>query len=101
MERGWGGEVIHPTACIHASLRPPPDLEVGPYSVIDEGVTLGSGISIGPFCHLYSGVSLEDGVVLSDGVILGNAPQDLKYRGEKTTVEIGSGTVLREYVTVN
>jgi len=92
---------IHPTTLIHPSLQLPPDLEIGPYSVVDEGIKLGNGVRIGPFCHLYPGVRLGDGVSLSDGVVLGNTPQDLKYRGEKTLVEIGSGTVLREYVTVN
>ena len=93
--------LIHPTAILHPSLELPPELEVGPYAILDEDVTLSPGISIGPFCHLYPGVRLDAGVSLSDGVILGNAPQDLKYGGEETSVEIGEGTVIREYVTVN
>ncbi|MDB5103852.1 MAG: lpxA [Fibrobacteres bacterium] len=92
---------IHPTAILHPSLDLPPDLEVGPYSILEEGVDLASGVRIGPFCHLYAGASLGIGVRLEDGVILGNAPQDLKYRGEKTGVRVGKGTQLREYVTVN
>jgi|GEM_PF-437785 len=92
---------IHPTALIHPSLDLPPDLEVGPYAVLDEDVRLAPGIRIGPFCHLYPGVVLEAGVRLEDGVILGNAPQDMKYRGEKTGVRIGAGSHLREYATVN
>ncbi len=92
---------IHSTTILHPSLKLPSDLEVGPYAVLDEGVSLEKGVRIGPFCHLYSGTVLEDNVVLSDGVVLGNVPQDLKYRGEKTGVHIGSGTTLREYVTVN
>lgn len=92
---------IHPTAILHPSLDLPPDLEVGPYAILDEDVTLASGIRIGAFSHVYPGVRMEAGVSLSDGVILGNEPQDLKYRGEKTEVHIGSGTRLREYVTVN
>ena len=92
---------IHPTAVLHPSLDLPPDLEVGPYAVLDEDVRLAPGIRIGPFCHLYPGVSLGAGTRLEDGVILGNAPQDMKYRGEKTGVRIGAETQLREYVTVN
>jgi UDP-N-acetylglucosamine acyltransferase len=92
---------IHPTAIVHPSLDLPSDLEVGPYAVLDEGVALARGVRIGPFCHLYAGVELEEGVSLSDGVILGNEPQDLKYRGEKTRTLIGAGSTLREYVTVN
>ncbi len=92
---------IHPTAILHPTLELPKDLEVGPYSVIDEKVHLSSGIKIGPFCHLYPEVYLEENISLSDGVILGNIPQDLKFRNEKTSVKIGRGSILREYVTVN
>jgi UDP-N-acetylglucosamine acyltransferase len=92
---------IHPTAILHPSLELPADLEAGPYAVVDEGVVLGPGVRIGPFSHVYPGTRLEAGVRLEDGVIVGNAPQDMKYRGEKTEVRIGAGTRLREYVTVN
>ena len=92
---------IHATAVVHPSLDLPPDLEVGPYAVLDEGVMLASGVRIGPFCHIYPGSTLEAGVALEDGVILGNIPQDLKFRGEATGVRVGEGARLREYVTVN
>ncbi|MDQ3000579.1 MAG: acyl-ACP--UDP-N-acetylglucosamine O-acyltransferase [Fibrobacterota bacterium] len=92
---------IHPTAVLHPSLDLPPDLEAGPYSMVDEDVVMAPGIRIGPFSHVYPGVRLDAGVRLEDGVIVGNVPQDKKYRGEKTGVRIGAGTHLREYVTVN
>ena len=81
---------IHPTAVIHPSLRLPSDAEVGPYAVLDEGITLAGGVRIGPFCHLYPGTELAAGARLEDGVVLGNAPQDMKYRGEKTGVRNSS-----------
>jgi UDP-N-acetylglucosamine acyltransferase len=93
--------LIHPTAVVHPSLDLPPDSEVGPYALLDEGVSLGTGVRIGPFCHLYPGTILENHVRLEDGVVLGNQPQDLKYRGEVSGVRIGAGAWLREYVTVN
>jgi UDP-N-acetylglucosamine acyltransferase len=92
---------IHPTAVLHPSLELPPDLEVGPYAILDEDVGLASGLRIGPFCHVYPGTSLEADVQLHEGVVVGNSPQDQKYRGEKTRVRIGAGTCLREYVTVH
>ncbi len=92
---------IHSTAVVHPSLELPPDLTVGPYSLVDQGVTLAPGIRIGPFCHVYPGSILDAGVRLEDGVILGNAPQDLKYRGQPTGVRIGAGAWVREYVTIN
>jgi UDP-N-acetylglucosamine acyltransferase len=92
---------IHPTAILHPSLNLPQNIEIGPYAIVDEDVVLAEGVHIGPFCHLYPGVRLEAQVSLADGVILGNVPQDLKFRGEKTEVYIGQGSRLREYVTVN
>ena len=92
---------IHPSAILHESLALPADIDIGPYAVIDEGVDLAPGVRVGPFCHLYPGVSVGEGARLEDGVILGNSPQDMKYRGEKTAVRIGAGAHLREYVTVN
>ncbi len=92
---------IHPTAILHPSLDLPSDLEVGPYAIVDENVKLADGIRLGAFTHLYPGSHLQAGVTTSDGVIVGNSPQDLKYRGEQTEVQIGEGTTLREYVTVN
>lgn len=92
---------IHATAVVHPSLELPHDLEVGPYAILDEGITLAAGVRIGPFCHIYPGAILEAGVALEDGVALGNIPQDLKFRGEATGVRVGAGARLREYVTVN
>lgn len=92
---------IHSTAVVHPSLDLPSDIEVGPYAVLDEDVHLAPGIRIGPFAHIYPGTRLDAGVRLDDGAILGNEPQDRKYRGESTGVRVGSGTRLREYVTVN
>lgn len=92
---------IHPTAQIHPSLRLPDDVEIGPFALVDEDVSVGRGARLGPFSHLYPGTRLGAGVVVGDGAVIGNKPQDLKYQGEKTIVEIGAGTELREYVTVN
>jgi UDP-N-acetylglucosamine acyltransferase len=92
---------IHPTAVIHPSLDIPGDAEIGPYAVLDAGVILGRGVRLGPFCHLHPGTVLEDRVLLADGVVVGGLPQDLKYKGERTGTRIGSGSQLREYVTVN
>ena len=92
---------IHPTAIVDPAAELAADVVVGPYCMIDAGVRLSAGTRLGPFCHLYSGTELGEGVVLDDGVVVGNAPQDLKYSGESTRVVIGTGTRLREYVTVN
>jgi UDP-N-acetylglucosamine acyltransferase len=88
-------------------------------SVVEDGAVLGEGVRIGPFCHVGPHVVLGDGVELVSHVVvagrttigartriypfasLGHPPQDLKYRGEPSTLSIGSGCTIREGVTMN
>ena len=92
---------------------------VDPRAVVHPGAELGDGVSIGPFCvvsgearigdrtRLLSHVVIDGRVSLGpDNLVapfacLGGAPQDLKYEGEPTTVEIGAGNQIREYVTIS
>ncbi|HEV8148581.1 MAG TPA: acyl-ACP--UDP-N-acetylglucosamine O-acyltransferase [Gemmatimonadales bacterium] len=93
--------VVHPTALIDPAVRLPRDLEVGPYAIIGPGVSLGEGCRIGPHASLERNVRLGSGVRVGQGSIVGGDPQDLKYRGEESWVEIGDETVIREYSTIN
>jgi UDP-N-acetylglucosamine acyltransferase len=88
-------------------------------AVVDDSVELGEGVSIGPFCVLTGQVEIGDGVeVISNTVITGNTtigkntqifpfssighqPQDLKYKGELSRLEIGANNTIREHVTIN
>ncbi len=92
---------IHPTAIIHPDTRIGPDVEIGPYTVIDEGVKIGRGTKIGPYVHIEGETEIGENCQIYTGVILGTAPQDWKYRNEKTRLTIGDGTLIREYVTIN
>ena len=92
---------IHPTAIVDRSASLGQDLTVGPYVVIGPRVTLGDGVRIGPHAVLERDVSLGAGCSVGAGAILGGDPQDTKYQGEHTTVEVGEGTTIREYVTIN
>ncbi|HEY0275046.1 MAG TPA: acyl-ACP--UDP-N-acetylglucosamine O-acyltransferase [Paenirhodobacter sp.] len=98
---------IDPRAIIH------------PAAVIEEGAVIGAGCRIGPFCHIGAEVVLADGVELKSHVVvtgvteigpetvvfpfasIGQAPQDLKFKGEKTRLIIGARNRIREYVTMN
>src|SRR5690348_2953654 len=92
---------IHPTAIVSSRAELGNHVEVGPFAII------GDGCVIGDECHIHARATLEQDVKLGNrvkvgiGSVLGGPPQDLKYGGEQTTVEIGDGTVIREYVTVN
>jgi UDP-N-acetylglucosamine acyltransferase len=92
---------IHPTAIIHPDAVLAADVEVGPYAIIGEGCTVGEGSVIGARSTLERFVTLGPRVKLGVGVALGGDPQDSKFKGERTTVEIGEGTTIRDYSTVN
>ncbi|MFP4304086.1 acyl-ACP--UDP-N-acetylglucosamine O-acyltransferase [Rhodosalinus sp.] len=92
---------------------------VHPTALVEEGAHLGEGCVIGPFCHVGAEVELGAGVLLRSHVVvtgstrigegteifpfavIGEIPQDLKYRGEKTRLEIGARNRIREHVTMN
>jgi UDP-N-acetylglucosamine acyltransferase len=92
---------IHPTAIISPDAEIAADVEIGAFAIIGEGCTIGSGSVVAPRATLERNVTLGRSVRVGIGTILGGAPQDLKYAGEETTVEIDDGTVIREYATIN
>jgi UDP-N-acetylglucosamine acyltransferase len=91
----------HPTAVIHDGARIGDGTRVGPFVVI------GAGVRIGERCDIQSHVVIDGDTRIGDEcrlfpfVTVGMAPQDLKFRGEKTRIEIGDRNVLRESVTVH
>lgn len=92
---------IHPTAIISPNAKFGERVEVGPFAIIGDGCEIGDDCQIHARATLDRDVKLGAGVKVGIGSVLGGPPQDLKYAGEQTTVEIGDGTVIREYVTVN
>jgi UDP-N-acetylglucosamine acyltransferase len=92
---------IHPTAIVHEKTELGADVEIGPFAIVGEGCTIGDGCVIAARATLERNVILEAGVKVGIGSVLGGDPQDLKFKGEHTTVEIGEGTTIREYSTIN
>lgn len=92
---------IHVTALVDPSAELGAGVTVGPYAIIGPNVSIGNGCRIGPRATLHRNVRLAENVFVGDGSILGGDPQDLKYGGEETWVEIGSDTIIREYSTIN
>jgi UDP-N-acetylglucosamine acyltransferase len=93
--------VIHPTAIIHSKAELDPTVRVGPYAVIDEGVRVGAHCIIGPHVYLTGASSIGEHNHFFAGVVIGEAPQDLKYRGEPAGLRIEDQNVFREHVTVH
>jgi UDP-N-acetylglucosamine acyltransferase len=92
---------IHPTAVVHPEAELAPGVRIGPYAVIAAGVRIGEGTEVGPHAVIEGPTLLGRDNRVFPFASLGQAPQDLKYRGERTTLTIGDGNNFREFVTVN
>lgn len=95
------GASIHPTAIVDPSAEVGSDVEIGPWAIVGPQVTIGDGSRIAARATLERNVRLGKRVSIGIGSVLGGDPQDLKFRGEETWVEIGDDTVVREYSTIN
>jgi UDP-N-acetylglucosamine acyltransferase len=92
---------VHPTAIIHPSADLAEGVEIGPFAMVGEDCVVGDGCVLAARAVLERHVRLASNVRVGVGSIVGGDPQDLKFRGELTTVEIGENTVIREYSTIN
>ena len=92
---------IHPTAIIHDGAQLAAEVAVGPYSIVGPGVELGEGTWIGAHVVLDGRARIGRRNRIFHFASIGAPPQDKKYAGEDTAVEIGDGNVIREYVTIN
>ena len=86
---------IHPEAKIGANVS------IGHFTTIDRNVVIGDGTRIGSNVTILEGSRIGKGCNIFPGAVIGAIPQDLKFAGEESTVEIGNNTTIRECVTVN
>jgi len=93
--------MIHPTAIVDAAARLAPDVDVGPYTVIEGDVEIGAGTRIGPHAVIKGPTRIGRENRIFQFVSLGDIPQDKKYHGEKTFLEIGDRNTIREFCTFN
>ena len=92
---------IHVSAIIDPAATIGDNVDIGPFAIIGPNVTVGDGCRLGARVTLERNVLLGEGIQIGTGAVLGSPPQDLKYRDEETWVEIGDGTIIREYSTIN
>ena len=86
---------IHPNAIIGKNV------EIGPFAYIEDNVVIGDNNVIMPHACIMSGARIGNGNKIFPGAVIGAVPQDLKFRGEETTAEIGDNNLIRENVTIN
>ena len=93
--------MIHPTAVVHAGAKLAEGVSVGPYSIIGEHVEIGEGTSIGPHVLIEGRTRIGARNRIYAFCSLGGEPQDKKYAGEATALEIGERNTIREYCSLN
>lgn len=93
--------LIHPTAVVHPKADIHPTVQIGPYSVIGEHVSIGQDSIIDAHVVINGYTRIGQGNRIYPGAAIGLEPQDLKYQGAASLVEIGDRNTIREYVTIN
>lgn len=92
---------VHPMAIIAPEAKLHPSVKVGPFTVIGPNVEIGENTIVGPNCTIEGHTTIGKNNVLSPSVNIGQPPQDIKFKGEKSFVKIGDGNHFRECVTVH
>ncbi len=92
---------IHPTALVHPDARLGPGVDVGPFAIVSENTVLGEACRIGPHAVIHPGARLAARVEVHQSASVSCLPQDLKFKGEDSVLEVGEGTVIREFATLS
>ncbi|MFW5657776.1 MAG: acyl-ACP--UDP-N-acetylglucosamine O-acyltransferase [Bacteroidota bacterium] len=93
--------MIHNLSVVHPDAQIGKDVKIDPFASIAENVIIGDGTWIGSNVTVMPGSRIGSNCKIFPGAVIGAIPQDLKFRGEETTAEIGNNTIIRECVTVN
>jgi len=93
--------MIHPSAIVDPKAEMGGGVEIGPYSVIEKDVSIGEGTRIGPHVVIREGTKIGKGCQVFQFASIGEAPQFLGYKGEKTFLQIGDHNIMREFVTLH
>lgn len=93
--------MISTLAHIHPNAKLGKDITVDPFAVIEDEVIIGDGTHVMSHSVIMSKVIIGKSCKIFPGAVIGAIPQDLKFNGEQTTVEIGDNTTIRECVTIN
>jgi UDP-N-acetylglucosamine acyltransferase len=93
--------MIHPTAIVSARAQLGADVTIGPYSIIGDDVVLADEVEVGGHVVIAGPSEIGRGTRFYPFSSIGQAPQDLKYRGEPTRLVVGERNTIREYVTMN
>jgi UDP-N-acetylglucosamine acyltransferase len=93
--------MISPLAHVHPNAQIGNNVTIDPFAVVEDEVSIGDGSHIMSHASVFRGTTIGKSSTVFPGAVIGAVPQDLKFVGEKTTVEIGDHTTIREYVTIH
>ena len=93
--------MISPLAYIHPEAKIGKNVEIAPFVFIDKNVVIGDNNHIMANVNILYGARIGNGNTIFPGAVTGAIPQDLKFKGEETTAEIGDNNTIRENVTIN
>ncbi|MFN4006321.1 MAG: acyl-ACP--UDP-N-acetylglucosamine O-acyltransferase [Chitinophagaceae bacterium] len=93
--------MIHPHTYIHPNAKLAQNVKIDPFTVIHQDVEIGEGTWIGSNVTIMEGARIGRNCRIFPGAVIAAIPQDLKFAGERTYVEIGDNTTIREFVTIN
>jgi len=93
--------MIHPAAIVEPGARLAPDVHVGPFAIVGARVEIGPGTSVAAHAVIEGRTRIGRNNRIYSYAAVGGPPQDKKYGGEDTGLEIGDGNTIREYVTIN
>jgi UDP-N-acetylglucosamine acyltransferase len=92
---------IHPTALVDKGAYLDDNVTLGPYTLIGPDVTIHAGTSVGPHVIIEGNTVVGHECTIGPGTVLGVPPQDRKFSGDQTSLEIGDHTIIREYATIH
>lgn len=92
---------VDPRAVVASNVQLGDRVTIGPFAIVEDDVIVGEGTTIGANALIGTGARIGKECRIHHGAVVSHEPQDLKYRGEKSTCEIGDRTVVREYATLH
>ena len=93
--------MIHNSSVIDKKAKIGKEVKIGPFCYIGPKVQIGEGVELISNVHIEGNTKIQKGTKIFPFASIGTAPQDLKYRGEDSSLEIGENNIIREYVTIN
>lgn len=93
--------VIDPRAIVSEKAQLGGNISIGPFSIVEDNVIIGEGTHIASAALIANGARIGKECRIHHGAVVGTIPQDLKFHGEQTLIEVGDHTTIREYATLN